>query len=149
MDAEQRLALALSHAARADVQEQVQEQVQDQVQDQVQEQVQPQAHERVQDQDQVQEKVQQQVQDAASGDVVRVDGVYYFACPHCGATIAVVDIACGIFRCGLLKEGKGETPVPPHADKATCDRLVQQNKVWGCARPFKFDGHRATACGYV
>ena len=84
---------------------------------------------------------------ASSTDAVVVDGVYYFACPHCGATIEVVSIACGIFRCGEMKSGKGQ--IPPHADKATCDRLVKEGKVWGCARPFRFDGRRATVCAYV
>ncbi len=81
---------------------------------------------------------------------VVVDGVYYFACPHCGVAVGVDAIACGIFRCGVLKPGTTpSSAVPPHADRATCDALVKDGKVWGCARPFRFDGRRATVCDYV
>jgi hypothetical protein len=79
-------------------------------------------------------------------EAVTVDGVHYFACPHCGVAISVEVVACGIFRCGVLKNGQ---PVPPHADRATCERLVKQGKVWGCAKPFKFDGRVVVECDYV
>ena len=75
------------------------------------------------------------------------DGVHYCECPHCGVVVQVVDIACGIFRCGEFKNNQGQ--IPPHADRATCERLVQEALVWGCAKPFRFDGHTATACDYL
>lgn len=83
------------------------------------------------------------------GAVVKVDNAWYFDCPHCGTTIEVVDVACSIFRCGTMKSGKGQTPIPPHTDQATCERLYRDGKVWGCARPFRFDGQQVTICGYI
>ena len=76
-----------------------------------------------------------------------VDNVHLCMCPHCGVAVVVVDIACGIFRCGELKNGQGQ--IPSHADRAMCDKLVREGLVWGCAKPFRFDGRVATACDYI
>jgi len=77
------------------------------------------------------------------------DGSYTFACPHCGVGLNVKqnEINCQIFRCGVLKDTK--QPVPPHAPKQECERLVAEQKIWGCAKPFKFDGKTIAFCGYI
>ena len=56
-------------------------------------------------------------------------------CPHCGNQVLIEQINCAIFRHGILKSN-GEQ-IPPHASKADCDRLVETNQVYGCAKPFK------------
>lgn len=73
---------------------------------------------------------------------------YLFACPHCGGYIQVAktDINCQIFRHGQYKSGQ---PVPPHASKHVCDRLVAENLVYGCCKPLKFDGQTVRICDYI
>ena len=56
-------------------------------------------------------------------------------CPHCQTLVEIVSINCAIFRCGILKQ-TGEQ-IPPHAPKAECDRLAENQLIWGCGRPFR------------
>jgi hypothetical protein len=74
---------------------------------------------------------------------------YSFPCPHCNFFVQVKknDIACKIFRHGCYK--KGMKNIPPHSSKEVCDRLVSENKIHGCGRPFKFDGRKVEKCGYI
>lgn len=37
----------------------------------------------------------------------------------------------------------------PHTAKVECDRLVTLGLIWGCGKPFKFDGAHPTICGYI
>jgi hypothetical protein len=76
-------------------------------------------------------------------------GVFYFACPHCKVLLAVEEkeINCGVFRCGVVKQTNQQ--VPPHTPKPVCDALAAQNLIWGCGKPFKFDGECVAVCGYV
>jgi hypothetical protein len=77
-----------------------------------------------------------------------------FTCPHCGGTV-IVDhgqLNCHIFRHGVLKTNGQQ--VPPHTVKAECDRLAEQNLIFGCGKPFQVtrqsDGSlAAVACGYI
>ena len=39
--------------------------------------------------------------------------------------------------------------VPPHAPKEECEKWLKKNLVWGCAKPFKFDGRTVEKCGYI
>lgn len=72
-------------------------------------------------------------------------------CPHCQITIEVIQLNCAIFRCGTFKT-TGEQ-VPPHTPKSECDRLTEENRIWGCGKPFKVvstpEGHRAESCDYI
>jgi hypothetical protein len=78
---------------------------------------------------------------------------YVFTCPHCQGTIIVAhhELNCRIFRHGVYKHN-GEQ-VPPHAPKEECDRLVAQNLIIGCGKPFRIEGHGPTAvavlCEYI
>lgn len=60
-------------------------------------------------------------------------------CPHCYGTIEIpVDgINCKIFRHGTYKHS-GEQ-IGPHASFEECSRLINQNLIYGCGRPFKLD----------
>ena len=80
--------------------------------------------------------------------ITMVDDVYYFSCPHCASMIGVQQskINCGIFRCGILKNGK---QIPPHAPKKVCDKLRESGSIRGCAMPFKFDGSTVEKCDYI
>lgn len=72
-----------------------------------------------------------------TSDVLFVDDVYTFPCPHCFGTVQVTqaEVACGIFRHGIMLENL--EPMNPHADQATCESLVAEQKVRGCAKPFQ------------
>ena len=74
---------------------------------------------------------------------------YLFKCPHCQIDIEVKsnEINCQIFRCGQYKH-TGQ-PVHPHLDKAACEALVATNQIYGCGKPFRFDGSNAIICDYI
>jgi hypothetical protein len=77
--------------------------------------------------------------------LVDIEGV----CPHCGGAIVVApqDVACAIFRHAVFKES-GE-PIPPHAPKEECERLVAAGLVYGCAGPLRLAGAGFVACDYI
>ena len=74
---------------------------------------------------------------------------YYFKCPHCKVLIQVPrnEIRCTIFRHAVFK--KNSAFVPPHAPKDECERWLAQDLVWGCAKPFKFNGNKVEICDYI
>jgi hypothetical protein len=74
---------------------------------------------------------------------------FYFACPHCGQMCEVPRdlIRCTIFRHAVFKQNMQF--VPPHAPKAECDRWIREGLVWGCGRPFRFDGRTVSVIGYI
>jgi len=45
------------------------------------------------------------------------------------------DINCKIFRCGYYKDNYIQ--IDPHLPKNECDKLVSQDLIFGCAKPFK------------
>jgi len=77
----------------------------------------------------------------AAGQVVtQDDGVFLFACPHCGSPILVApqEIACKQFVHGVLKAtGQG---VNPHASAQECADLLQKSAIHGCGQAYEFDG---------
>ena len=75
--------------------------------------------------------------------------IFYFACPHCDMMIQVPrdEIRCTIFRHAVFK--KGMKFVPPHASKKECERWLREDLVYGCTKPFKFDGKKVEICGYI
>lgn len=75
---------------------------------------------------------------------------FVFACPHCGLQILVPrnGVNCRIFRHGAYK-ATPSVGIPPHAPKAECDRLAAAGLIYGCGKPFRFDGTTATVCDYV
>ena len=62
---------------------------------------------------------------------------YLFTCPHCQGTIIVQrnEIYCRIFRHGVYRNNA--EPINPHTPKEECDRLVEQNLIIGCGKPFR------------
>lgn len=85
----------------------------------------------------------------AESGVSHCEGGYVVKCPHCHGHVFVPtnEVNCTIFRHAVLKDS-GEQ-LNPHANKATCDRLRVENKIYGCGRPFKFDGQSVSVCGYI
>jgi phage FluMu protein Com len=85
------------------------------------------------------------------GEVVfeKETSFYYFKCPHCKDVCMVhkKDIRCTIFRHAVYK--KDMQFVPPHALKEECERWLKEDLVYGCTKPFKFDGNEIKICNYI
>ena len=78
--------------------------------------------------------------------------MFFFDCPHCSEICQVKrhEIACKIFRHATFKAKAGRFRfVNPHAPKAECDRWVAEGLIWGCGKPFRFDGKRVEVCDYI
>ena len=76
---------------------------------------------------------------------------YYFLCPYqdCQLLIEVKkeDINCQIFRHGVYKENY--KMLEPHLEKKECLRLKNNNLIYGCGKPFKFNGEKVEKCDYI
>jgi hypothetical protein len=57
------------------------------------------------------------------------------------------DIRCTIFRHAVYK--KNLTFVDPHASKSNCEEWIRKGLVYGCGKPFIFDGKKVKICGYI
>ena len=70
---------------------------------------------------------------------------YLFSCPHCCGMLQVMEnqINCKIFRHATYKST--HLQIPPHSTKQTCEKLFKTKMVYGCAKPFLFDGKTITA----
>lgn len=80
---------------------------------------------------------------------IQSQDLYYFNCPHCNALCQVQtsDIRCTIFRHAVYKNTLNF--VNPHASKEQCDSWVEKGEVYGCGKPFIFDGKKVEICGYI
>ena len=81
--------------------------------------------------------------------IILNDDYYYFNCPHCGVMCQVHknDIRCTIFRHGIYK--KDSSFVNPHASKEECEKIIKSGVIYGCGKPFIFDGKSVKICGYI
>ena len=70
-------------------------------------------------------------------------------CPWCGIYIQILhsEINCKIFRCGIEKSSGKQ--IDPHASKEVCDHLLANNLIYGCSKPFIFDGNITKKCDYI
>jgi hypothetical protein len=73
-------------------------------------------------------------------------------CPHCNMWVIIEQLNCGIFRHGQYISNWNF--VEPHMPKAQCERLLQENKVFGCMKPFRIiktkdDEWNAEICDYI
>ena len=57
------------------------------------------------------------------------------------------EINCTIFRHGTFKANNKQ--MDPHTPKAECDRLAREGLIYGCGKPFKFDGNVLVQCDYI
>jgi hypothetical protein len=72
-----------------------------------------------------------------SSEIQKNDNYYVFNCPHCLETIivSISELNCRIFRHGIYKNTYKQ--VDPHLNKIECDRLLNEDKVYGCCKPFE------------
>lgn len=79
-----------------------------------------------------------------------MDEFHLFICPHCHGCIVVhhAELNCRIFRHGVYRDS--HQPIPPHTSKEECDRLLTQNLIVGCGKPFRVtDTLEAVVCDYI
>lgn len=75
------------------------------------------------------------------------------SCPHCHEpfTVAENEINCAIFRHASYKQNLD--PIPPHSSKEECERLLIENLVYGCTKPFRLirseKGYKTEICDYI
>ena len=83
------------------------------------------------------EKKEPLLEPKISPAVILEEGVYYFACPHCGGGVEVLkkEVNCAIFRHGFFAKKKKQ--INPHLSKEKCDRLRESGTVIGCCKPFR------------
>jgi len=56
-------------------------------------------------------------------------------CPNCLLFVIIEKLNCQIFRHGIyIEDGK---QIDPHLPKNICDNLFENNKIYGCGKPFK------------
>ena len=98
----------------------------------------------------------------AAGEV-RYDNdaeMFTFSCPHCKELITVRegDLACRTFRHAVPNPDANQPGrkgrlvggfANPHAPRDECERWVREGLIFGCGKPFKFDGKKVEKCGYV
>jgi hypothetical protein len=73
-----------------------------------------------------------------------------FNCPHCYVPIMVFrnEINCRIFRHAILKINNQN--INPHASKEECNQLINEEKIYGCGKPFRLDeNNNAVICEYI
>lgn len=68
---------------------------------------------------------------------IKDDDYVIVECPHCFMKILVLkkDFNCKIFRHGVYKK-TGEQ-IDPHMKKDLCDKLFNENKIYGCGKPYR------------
>jgi hypothetical protein len=73
----------------------------------------------------------------------------HIKCPHCFLEILVniKEINCAIFRHGVYKHNMEQ--INPHLCKSECDRLFNENLIYGCGKPFKIVNNEAIICEYI
>jgi len=58
------------------------------------------------------------------------------------------ELNCRIFRHGTYRNT--QQPIPPHSSKEECDRLVAENLIEGCGKPFRVtEDLEAVECDYI
>lgn len=74
---------------------------------------------------------------------------FLFPCPHCKELCLVPRelIRCTIFRHAVFK--RDFRFVNPHATREECEAWLRDGLVYGCAKPFTFDGVTVRKCGYI
>jgi hypothetical protein len=71
---------------------------------------------------------------------------YIAICPWCDVPMIIYKENCCIFRHATYKNGQ---EVDPHLSKDECDRIVRENLVYGCGKPFRIVNRIAEKCEYI
>jgi len=80
-----------------------------------------------------------------------MDNNKVITCPHCNNFVFIEELNCCIFRHAVMKSTNQQ--IDPHSSKEVCDRLLSQNLIFGCGKPFKIikDGDKlhVEICDYI
>jgi len=72
-------------------------------------------------------------------------------CPHCSDPVEIVQLNCCIFRHAVLKSNNSQ--INPHASLEECTRLISNNMIYGCGKPFRIitneSAFEAIICDYI
>lgn len=72
-------------------------------------------------------------------------------CPHCQCLIEITEENCRIFRHGSFKDTLNQ--INPHTQETECDRLVRNDLIFGCGKPFQLingsTGPELVKCAYI
>lgn len=68
-------------------------------------------------------------------------------CPKCFSALELVEINCGIFRCGIFK--KTFECIPPHSTKGEILEWLSQDMIYGCGSPFQLVDGKLVECDYI
>ncbi len=74
-------------------------------------------------------------------------------CPHCELQIIIYrnEINCAIFRHGVMKDTGMQ--IGPHSSKEQCEKLANDNLIYGCGKPFKLvkkdNDYDSEKCDYI
>jgi hypothetical protein len=81
------------------------------------------------------------------------DDYYHFKCPNCRQQIIVLkkQLRCKIFRHAIYKSSFKQ--VNPHMSREKCEKLIREDKVYGCCKPFEIISNenkkmKAIVCDY-
>ena len=75
------------------------------------------------------------------------------SCPHCQEPIVIYqkELNCRIFRHGVYRRNLKQ--IDPHLKKEECDRLKNDNQIYGCGKPFQIvednNKYQAVVCDYI
>lgn len=66
-----------------------------------------------------------------------LENFYSISCPHCLGIVLVQknELNCKIFRHAVYKNNM--EPINPHASKEECEKLLEDDKILGCGKPFR------------
>ncbi len=68
---------------------------------------------------------------------MNTNNIIIIECPHCNQSIIITKLNCSVFRHAVYKDtGK---QVHSHMNKYKCEKLLRQNKIYGCGKPFRID----------
>jgi hypothetical protein len=68
-------------------------------------------------------------------------------CPHCKEFVWIGQLNCRIFRHASFKTGE---QIPPHSTQQECETWLQQDLLYGCAKPFQIlESGEVIQCDYI
>lgn len=75
---------------------------------------------------------------------------YVYVCPYesCNQYIMIFkhELNCCIFRHAVDKSYK---QIHPHASKEECEKLIRNDMIYGCCKPFRIINEKIEKCDYI
>ena len=74
-------------------------------------------------------------------------------CPYCENFVLIYkkDFNCKIFRHAYYKSNHQQ--INPHSSKEICEKLLKEDKIYGCSKPFKLIennlSYKLEKCDYI